>query len=87
MLLVCVGRIMHAGRRSVPLHAVMISFISTVFDFFIFSHSLPGLSDFYPNMVDPKCNVVQYTVGISDPVVQKFFSESSGWAFCTVCFY
>lgn len=24
-------------------------------------------------MVDPKCNVTQYTVGISDPVVPKLF--------------
>ena len=62
MLLVCVGRIMPAERRSVPLHAVMISFISTVSEahrFVYFSCSLPGLSDFYPNMADLKCNVAQ----------------------------
>lgn len=75
-------------RHAVPLHAVMISFISTGFEAhrFVYSYSLPGLSDFCPNMVDPKCNVVQYTVGIYDPVVQKFFSESRGWAFLSSLF-
>lgn len=62
MLLVCVGRITHAERCSVPPHAVMISFIPTVFEahrFVYFSCLLPGLSDFYPNTVDPQCNVAQ----------------------------
>lgn len=62
MFLVCVGSIMHAEKRSDLLHAVMISFIPTVFEvhrLVYFSYSLPGLSDSYPNMVDPKCNVAQ----------------------------